>query len=261
MIERFTQDEHPWECGMTPVRSADRTLHLFERFESLGRPLLLSELADEMQIPVSSCHGLVQTLFERGYLYSVGARKEIYPTRKLLDVGQSLAAKDPILDRILPSIHALRDLEKETVIVGKRQGNAVLYLEVVEGTHVIRYNARAGDFKPLHSSSIGKAMLGSLSKEALQTWLKTAQLTSMTPKTITAKTQLVRDLDQGRERGYYLTRGENVADVSAVAVPLRLNGEVFGLAVAGPSNRFRLREGEISASLLATSDALQKQFR
>ena len=86
--------------------------------------------------------------------------------------------------------------------MGKRQGNAVLYLEVVEGIHVIRYNARVGDFKPLHSSSIGKAMLGSLSKEALQTWLKTAQLTSMTPKTITAKTQLVRDLDQGRERGY-----------------------------------------------------------
>jgi DNA-binding IclR family transcriptional regulator len=246
---------------MTAVPSADRTLHLFERFESVGRPLLLTELADEMQIPVSSCHGLVQTLFDRGYLYAIGARKEIYPTRKLFQVGQSLAAKDPILDRIVPIIHALRDQQKETVIVGKRQGDAVLYLEVVEGLHVIRYNARVGDFKPLHSSSIGKAVLGSLSRNELQAWLKTAQLKSMTAKTITAKARLLRDLGQGQERGYYVTRGENVVDVSAVAVPLRLNGEVFGLAVAGPSQRLRLRETEIGAGLLITSEALQKQFR
>ena len=246
---------------MTAVRSADRAVRLFEHFDSVGRPLLLSELADEMQIPVSSCHGLVQTLFDRGYLYSMGARKEIYPTRKLFQVGQSIAAKDPILDRITPSIQALRDLEKETVLVGKRQGSAVLYLAVVEGPQSIRYSARGGDYKPLHSSAIGKALLGSQPAEALQSWLRTAQLKVMTDQTIADKTRLLRDLDQGRERGYYSTRGENVADVSAVAVPLRLYGEVFGLAVAGPSNRLRLREAEIGASLIATSEALQKQFR
>ena len=244
---------------MTPVRSADRTLQLFERFEAVGRRLLLSELADEMQIPVSSCHGLVQTLLERGYLYSVGTRKELYPTRKLLQVAQSLARKDPILDRITPAILALRDQERETVLLGKRQGDAVLYLQVFEGLHTIRYNARVGEFKPLHSSSIGKALLGSLSTDALQSWLKTVQLKPMTAKTITDKSRLKRDLSQGRERGYYVTRGENVVDVCAVAVPMTLNNEVFGLAVAGPSSRVRPRETDIGACLLATRDAVQRQ--
>ena len=39
------------------------------------------------------------------------------------------------------------------------------------------------------------------------------------------------------ERGYFMTRGENVADVTAISVPLRVNNELLGLAVAGPSHR------------------------
>lgn len=243
---------------MTAVRSADRTLLLFERFESVGRPMMLSELAEEMRIPLSSCHGLVQTLFERGYLYSMGARKEFYPTSRLFDVAQAIAEKDPVLDRISPVINALRDRERETVLVGKRQGDAVLYLAVAEGLHTIRYHARVGEYKPLHSSSIGKALLGSMPMDALRRWLQSANLESITPRTITDGARLLRELESGRERGYHVTRGENVVDVTAVAAPVRLNGEVFGIAVAGPSHRLRSREAEIGASLLEAAASLDR---
>lgn len=245
---------------MTAVRSADRTLLLFEQFEAVGRPMLLSELAEHMQIPVSSCHGLVQTLFERGYLYSLGARKDFYPTRKLLEIAQSLSARDPVLDRIVPTAEALRDREKETVLVGKRQGDAVLYLAVVEGLHTIRYNAHVGEYKPLHSSSIGKAMLGSMPRAALESWLDAHELPGITPKTMTDRTRLLRDIEASLERGYFVTRGENVADVSAVAVAVRLHGEAYGIAIAGPSSRLRGREGELGAALIEASASLQKAF-
>ncbi len=37
-----------------------------------------------------------------------------------------------------------------------------MYLDVLEGPHTVRYAARIGDFKPLHSSAVGKALLGAL---------------------------------------------------------------------------------------------------
>ena len=246
---------------MVAVRSADRTLRLFETFEALGRPLVLSELADRMGIPTSSCHGIVQTLMQRGYLYSLGSRKAIYPTRKVLVMAENLVRKDPILDVIEPGLEQLRDQTQETVIVGKRQGDQVLYLLVFEGPHAIRYTARAGEFKPLHSTSIGKAILGTLPEEALRIWLDQHKLPKVTASTLSDRKDLERDLSCGRDRRYFVTHGENVVDVSAIASTIEVSQEVLGIAVAGPAHRLKAREKEIAQQLLKTCRSLISRIR
>lgn len=246
---------------MAPVPSAERTLNLFEAFEASGKPLVLSELAQRMDVPVSSCHGLVQTLVRRGYLYAVSRRKDFYPTRRLLDLAQAIVHDDPFLERIEPQLHALRDETRETVILGKRQGDAVLYLDVVEGLHTVRYTAKPGEYKPLHSSSIGKVMLGSLSGEALAAWFAANPLAAVTGRTMVDSTRLGRDLELGRRRGWFMTRGENVEDVTALAVALSIRDEVFGLAVAGPSHRMEKRVDELSQQLVAAGRRIEEDFR
>ncbi|WP_413774155.1 helix-turn-helix domain-containing protein [Entomomonas sp. E2T0] len=52
-------------------------LDLVEVFATQQRPLFLSELAKFMDIPVSSCLGLVHTLLNRDYLYEVLSSYEI----------------------------------------------------------------------------------------------------------------------------------------------------------------------------------------
>ena len=245
---------------MTVVRSADRTLAIFEAFEAVPRPMLLSELAEQAGVPVSSCHGLVQRLLERGYLYSLTRRKEIYPTRRLLDVSQTIVAHDPFLKRIERELRKLRDRTEETVILGKRQGDSVLYLEVVPGRHTIRYTASAGERKPLHSSSIGKVILGNLAPEALDKWLDSRRLIAATARTIVRAEQLKADLEKGRRRGYFMTNGENVVDVTAIAVPLRINQDVLGLAVAGPSHRMSSRYQDHADRLLEAERRIKALF-
>lgn len=246
---------------MTPVPSAERTLNLFEAFEASGKPLGLSELAQRMGVPVSSCHGLVQTLVARGYLYAVSRRKDFYPTRRLLDLAQTVVHNDPFLERMEPGLHALRDETRETVILGKRQGDAVLYLDVVEGLHTVRYTARPGEYKPLHSSSIGKVMLGSLPDDALAAWLESHELPAVTARTLVDAKRLRRDLDESRRRGWFMTQGENVEDVVALAVPLSIRDETFGLAVAGPSHRMAKRVDELAERLVAARLRIEEVFR
>ena len=52
-----------------PVKAAARALDLFEAFSEAQRPLTLTELAQRIGAPMSSCHALVRTLRARGYLY------------------------------------------------------------------------------------------------------------------------------------------------------------------------------------------------
>lgn len=227
------------KAAASSVKTAGRTLDVFEAFGAAGEPLSLTELAERIGSPVSSCHALVKTLQARGYVYTLDQRRLIYPTKRLLEIASKIAAHDPLLRQIEPLMVALRDETGETVIMGKRQANEVIYLEVVDGLQTIRYTARPGEAKPLHSSSIGKAMLSLLSPVGLKDALK-GGLDARTPNTITDLATLQADLDRGRAQGYFTTRGENVAEVMAIAVAVRVAGENLGFALAGPIPRVEM---------------------
>jgi len=232
-----------------PVKTAERTLDLFEAFSRRREPMTLSELAAAIGSPVSSTHALVRTLRARGYLYVLDDRKLIYPTKRLLSVAGLIAMNDPIVAFVLPVMTQLHTATDETVILGKQQGDAVVYLEILESSHSIRYSARPGDVKPLYSSAIGKAMLSLMGDAALDDHLATAPLTPVTATTITDPGGLGADIRAGRARNMFVTRGENVADVMALAAVVRIGGGAVGLAVAGPMERMRRTEPATAALL------------
>lgn len=244
---------------MSDVTSAERVLAILEMFERERRPLSLKELSEYCQIPPSTCHSLVQTLLRHSYLYLTGRRKDLYPTRKLYDIGVTLVAHDVILQRLEPTLQALRSSTHETVIFGKRQKNNIIYLEVLEGPQTVRYTARVGDLKPLHSSCIGKTVLASMTPDEVRRWLAEHPPIKVTDNTITSYARLMDNLQDGKKLGYFTTRGENVADVSAIAVPLHINDELFGLAIAGPSHRIDVRFEEIVRDLKEAQKSLLDQ--
>ncbi len=238
------------------VKSADRALAVLEVFSDLGKPLSLSELSRLTSTPISSCHGLVHTLKQRGYLYALQGSRQFYPTKRLEQMALAIARHDPILARLVPHMQALRDITGETIILGKSHDQNVIYLEVVEGTATIRYTAQAGEQKPLHSSAIGKAILAHLDAHTLAQTVATLPLTRITDNTITSIRKLHADIKLTRQRGYSLTRGENVADVMAIAIAIDLGGgqDPVGLAVAGPLQRMQDKlEQQIEALCAAKS--------
>ncbi|MCP1337000.1 IclR family transcriptional regulator [Futiania mangrovi] len=238
-----------------PVKTAARTLDVFEAFRAAGEPLSLSELAERIKSPISSCHALVKTLQARGYVYTLDQRRHIYPTKRLLEVATDIARRDPLVRRITPLMTRLRDATGETVLMGKRQGDGIIYLEVAEGTHTIRYTAHAGETKPLHSSAIGKAVL-SLLTEAEMERLLGKRLSAPTPNTLTDVALLKADIAEGRARGCFITRGENVADVMALGIVRKIAGETLGFALAGPIARVEQNYDRYLARVMAFGEEL-----
>ena len=232
--------------------AAERVLAIYEAFHQMKRPMSLTELARHTGIPKSSCHAIVTTLTSRGYLYALSRPRALYPTRRLFDLTREIHEKDPLVERVMPMLERLRDASRETVILGKQQGEAVIYLQVLEGLHPIRYSARPGEFKPLHSSAIGKALLGSLREPEMLATVSALPRPRITDQTLTDPQPLAHDLGEGRRRGYYVTRGENVPDVWAVATTLSLEGQTLGVAVAGPRHRMQQQLIECAQQLLAT---------
>jgi IclR family transcriptional regulator, acetate operon repressor len=247
-------------AGGVAVTAVERTLDIFETFLKMQRPMSLTDLAEVTGIPKSSCHAIVGTLAARGYLYSLTRPRSLYPTRRLFDLGREILDKDPFIDRVMPMLERVRDASRETVILGKRQGDAVIYLQVVESPHSIRYSAKPGEFKPLHSSSIGKALLGSLKEPELRAQVAARPLPAVTGATLTDPEVLVDDILESRRRGYFVTRGENVPDVWAVSAFLSVNSETLAIAIAGPRHRMEHNVLEHAQLLVASCSFIAKQW-
>jgi DNA-binding IclR family transcriptional regulator len=241
----------------TSVRGADRALMIFEAFAAMRRQLTLREIAGHCDLPVSSCHALVQTLLQRGYLYTLGRRKELYPNWKLLSLAQRIVEHDPFLARFSADFEALRDQCGETVTVGKRQGDALQYIHTLDCTRPIRYTVKPGDTRPLHSTASGKALLSVLTREELEHWLEARPLKAITPKTVTSRQRLLKDIQAGRARGYFLASGEHSEDLDVIAVPVLLHNDVITVALAGPTHRMRPAIPGFAARLLALKKKLE----
>lgn len=237
------------------VPMVQRTLDLFEAFARADGPMRLSDLAEAIGAPVSSCHALVKTLQGRGYLYA--SDKLIYPTRRLLDAAAGILAADSLMAKIRPVLERIQRETGETAVCGKRLGGDVLYVDVVQGTYPVRFAAEIGALKPLHSSSLGKACLSLLKPVDYTKLVARLPMTAITANTITDRQRLAGDIELGRERGFFRTVGENVGDVLGLAVALRVDGEGVGIAVAGPIERMQANEPQRLAALCQTTAVLR----
>jgi DNA-binding IclR family transcriptional regulator len=132
-----------------------------------------------------------------------------------------------------------------------------MYLLVVESEQIIRYTARAGELKPLHSTASGKALLSSLQPEERRAILKRAGLRGFTPRTLTTVEAVERELARGQKRGFQQLVGEHMPDVAGASAPLRMSGDVYALTVAGPTHRIADRLEEIGALLVRACRKLE----
>jgi len=231
---------------------------LFEAFAELGRPASLSELARHLRIPVSSCFGLLRALEKRNYVYPVKSRGTYYPTKRLLQVARAIAANDLLSTRVSHVLEELRNTSGETVILAKRRDLHVLYLDVYESSYDIRYVAQVGILRDLHVGSMGKAILGMMSKGERAKILARLPYTRLTPKTLTTAKALEADIVAGQARGWYRNFGESVSDLSAIARPIKVDGEVYAVGIIGPKMRIEsdceLRTAQLEKACKAISD-------
>src|SRR5450631_1063590 len=100
----------------------ERTLDFLELFAEEKRTLSLSDISRLLKIPVSSCHDVLQTLQDRGYIYELAPRAGYYPTRRLFDLGGMIADHDPVTQRADILLRAMRDSLDESVMLAKATG-------------------------------------------------------------------------------------------------------------------------------------------
>jgi DNA-binding IclR family transcriptional regulator len=230
----------------------ERTLDFIELFARERKPLSLSEISRLLDIPFSSCHDVLQALNARGYVYEIGPRAGFYPTTLLLNLATAITQHDPIVQRAEILLKKLRDDVDESVSLAIAAGMKATYLLVFEPAHFLRFMVTVGsEVRSLHATSAGKALLGSLTQEKFDDYLKSTKLTPLTGKSIASKARLRADIEAGRRRGWFLNRGESVKDGTTLSSSFAWNGATYIVTIAGPSARVEPKLQRAAERLMA----------
>ena len=219
------------------VKSAQRVLEILQMYAGYRQPATLTEISKTLHLPKSSCLALLQTLEENGYLYQLGPDGRYYPTGRWLSNAQAITSHDPVVMRIRPALESLRERTHETLLLAKRFETNALYLDVVESKQILRYTAEIGQMKSLHCSASGQALLGGMAPEDRNALIDQLKLDRVSASTITTRAALRRKVEAGVKCGWYFVVGEYHADTAAVAVPVRLNGDLYAIVLAAPRHR------------------------
>jgi DNA-binding IclR family transcriptional regulator len=204
-----------------PVKSANRTLDIFELLAAEDQGLTIAEIGDKLGLARSSTHGLVRTLHSRGYLMEDGGRR-FHLGARLIQLGLRVAdrlelrtaARGP-LERLVAATH-------DTALLVVPEGGELLYVDkVVSDARDVRTDPRVASRRPLHCSSLGKALLAALDDDAVLAVVEAVGLDPATDYSIATRDELLTDLELTRDRGYSVDRQEALLGVWCVGAPVR----------------------------------------
>ncbi|MFB7141290.1 IclR family transcriptional regulator [Gottfriedia sp. NPDC056225] len=236
------------------VKSAERVLQIFELLSREPDGLTVKEISESLLFPQSSTSNLVATLSAQGYLrldpskrYKLGAKLIHIGTMAMENLDISLVAK-PYLEKLMQNV-------QETVFMATLSEEELVYVLKIDSKRSIRTTAQTGFRKPLYCTGLGKTFLANMSEKDRSRILDQIQLVPITPKTITNREELEKELYQYSLIGYTIDDEENEEGLYCVAAP------IFGadrkihaaISVAGPKERMLAQQGEVVERVLWTS--------
>jgi DNA-binding IclR family transcriptional regulator len=240
----------------------DRGLTLLERLCGQPEGVSLSVLADELDIPHSACHRLLDELQRRGYVRQVREHGAYVLTAKLASLGLGSLSSFGIVDIAEPILERLAKESGELVRLSLVDGDRLTWVAKAQGMRKgLRYDPDMGMDARLSCTASGHAWLLTLSDEQALSLVSHQGFGSPKeygPKAPTTVKALLGILQAARVRGYAMIDEAFAPGMSAMAAPVMRGGHAIGvISIAGPRIRLTAQHMQsLAPGLLAATAEL-----
>ena len=224
-----------------PKSVLERVFVILDCFTGQEPELTLAELASRTGIPKPTVYRLTRALVQQRLLkrtdtgYALGIR--------LFELGELVGERRTILDASLPVLEELFGQTHETVHLGARDGDEILYFVKIVGYGSFPLPTRAGSRWPVHACGLGKVLLAFDTPERIQNLLQST-LKALTPYTVTDPARLSSQLAKARRDGVAYESEEAVLGNACVAAPIfnSASQPAAAVSIAGPPLRLRAEQ-------------------
>jgi IclR family acetate operon transcriptional repressor len=221
-----------------------------------------SAIGQQVDLDKATVTRLLRTLVEAGYVAQDERTRRYRLTGKILWLAHSITTRLDLRSVARPHLKALRDELAETVHLAVIDDLRVVYVDKQEGDHSIQLVSAIGQTMPLHSTSLGKAILAALPEEEREGKYARMDFLPRTDRTIRDLVTFREEIRQTQRRGYSTDDRENEPFGACVgAAIVGADGRPAGaISVSGPSFRIRDRFEYFGERVRAAASAIAQEL-
>ncbi|MGX1500142.1 IclR family transcriptional regulator [Roseibium aggregatum] len=202
------------------VGSLEKGLRIMAAFNSHRTELGLTELADIVGLDKSAAQRFTNTLHKTGYLMKDPESRRFRPSLKFLELAAAYMWSDPFVQLAMPKLIDLSHDLGERINAARPAGTDIIYVIRIP-TQLTSFSAMLiGNKVQALSSSSGRIMLAHMSEEERRIALETWPIDQITPRTITDRTLLAREVEEAAQQGYGITVSQNIINEIGIAAPV-----------------------------------------
>lgn len=233
-------------------RTVSRIASILEAAALANDGVRLSAIADDLDAPKSSVHGLLKGLVAVGYLTEHDGGYVVGPAiRTLVQASEHT----PLTLRARTAMSRLQQRFDETVLLGTRAGDSIVYLASIESNQLVKYSPPLNKRRPLFPTSMGKVYLAELTRQQLERYIA--------KKVVNRKKRAayLDELDETARTGVAFNHAETVPSVFGAAAGIRQAGRLVGcISIAGPIERLQAKEHEVGRAVRAAVGEVSAQL-
>lgn len=202
------------------VQSLDRTFDILELLAGAQGGVSLTEISQRLDLHKSTVYRLLAALRKRGYIEQSGRRGVYRLGLEFLHLCSQYLNSLELKTEAEPFLRHLSQVTGQTVFLAILQDGEVVYIDKVEQFNSLRKYSIIGQRRPLHCTSLGKALLLGMSEPEITGFYAGRTLGACTPRTITDPTALLEDLRLCRRRGWTHDDQEYTLGEQCVGAPI-----------------------------------------
>ncbi len=217
------------------IQSVKRALNILSLFSSSQSTLGIADISRMMGLPKPTVHGLVQTLHDEGFISQDVQTRKYSVGLKVVELGVLLAGNLKINQIAADLVQQLALNTQQNARIAIWDADSMLISQNLFPAIEFTQFQQIGPRVPAYCTGIGKAVLSTLTAARMDEYLEKTPLFRFTPHTITERGPLLRCLEEARENGYAMEKGELLQGLGCVAVPVfDFTGDAVGaISVSG----------------------------
>ena len=230
-----------------PVKSAARTLEVFELFSERRCPLRLHDIHSALGYPQSSTTNLLKGLVMTGYLNYNRATRAYLPTNRVTFLGSWLVSFLYGQGGYQDLLEELLKKTDETVALVTQNDLYIQYVRIKTPEHEFKLAPPEGTMRLLTNSSAGFALLSQLSDAQIDRICRSVNYYELDPAHRVEPSRVMKEVAKVRQTGYCYIPHLPVPATSSIAFPLgeQIHGIPLAIGVGGLSERIAARKSEL----------------
>jgi IclR family KDG regulon transcriptional repressor len=238
------------------VQTVQNAMQILRLFTIDKREWMLTEIAREKGMSISTTKRLLQTLVKYGYVIKNQKSKKYKLSLSILSLSGIVTTTMDIHREAQPVLMELLANYGEAIHIGILEGTQTVYLDKIESLYPVRLASFIGKSNPIYCSGCGKVLLAYKEQKEQEKMIKTIEREGYYQygsKTVRNTIELKEKLKIIKNQGYEICIDELSTGITSIAAPIYDYDEtvIAAISITGPNKRMditRMIEGVVKAA-------------